>query len=384
MMKIGIDALFEDPNSGTGGRTYLRNMIREIGLLDTQDLFFVFVRDDDTSKMLNFGYPNMRLVSCRGSSSNALGRLFAQHCTLPNLARKLKLDVLLCPGNVAPIFSPVPVVLVVQNRLQYTSYFSKHYALQPVGLARAFYKDVFGRLSLRKAKMILAVSSDVERVLVDVARVPLTKVRVVYLGVDVAHFSTRSVVEADNEPLSLSGYILNVSRLLPSKNQDTLIRAFAAYCKFSGSSRERLIIVGDDFRGRRNCLLTLADKLGIASRVLLMGLVPHDKIAAIYHRASLYVHLSYVESFGFPVLEAMASGVPVVVSNRTALPEVVGDAGVLVDPENIDEIVVAMRRILSESQLRDELVAKGKDRARQMCWTRTAQETLDALRHVAR
>jgi len=381
-MKIGIDALFEDFHSGTGGLTYLRNMIREIGLLGTHDQFFVFVRDDDTSRILNLGNQNIQLVPCWGSSSNTLARVLAQHFMLAYLARKLNLDVLLCPGNVVSIFSPIPVVLVVQNRLQYTSFLSHYYALQPVGLARTFYKDVLGRFSLRKAKMILPVSHDVEKALLNLG-VSSTKTKVVYLGVDVDRFLEPSPLEADDDRLSAPGYMLNVSRLLPSKNQDTLIRAFAAYCKSFGSGKERLIIVGDDFHGHKNYLITLADELGIGSQVLLLGFVPHDKIAGIYHRASLYIHLSYVESFGFPVLEAMASGVPVVVSNRTAIPEVVGDAGILVDPDNLDEIVVAMRRVLIESSLRDELVAKGRERARQMSWTRTAQETLDALRLVA-
>jgi glycosyltransferase involved in cell wall biosynthesis len=377
-MRIGIDALFEDSQTGTGGLTYLRNLVREIGLLGGDDKFVVFVLDSAMRKLLDFGYDNMEVRLYGQGRFGVMGRLWMQHLLLAHLARKLKLDVILCPGNIASVFHTIPVALVVQNRLQYTPIGSTDYWLQPVGVARTFYKMLFGRLSLLKARSVLTVSSDSKDLLIRSCGVRPDKIGVVPLGVDACWFTASP--QGDTDGGACEGYILGVGRLLPSKNHETLVRAVAAYNKRVAGSPRKLLIVGDDFHGRRDYLLNLARKLEIADLISIVGSVPYEKIPPFYQRAAVYVHLSYVESFGFPVLEAMACGTPVIASDRTSLPEVTGNAGILVNPDDLEAVVRALELVLTRPSLRNALIAKGMVRARELSWRRTAQGTLDALR----
>ena len=355
IMRIGIDALFED-STGTGGLTYLRNVIREIAIIGTQDQFFVFVRDD-TSKLLDPGLPNIRVVPCR-RRKGSIGRIFSQHCTLAYMVRKLNLEVLLCPGNVASIFTAILVVLVIQNRLQFTARVSEEYRLQPVGVIRTLYKDMIGRVSLRKAKVVLCVSRDVEEVLINALGVPSSKIKVVYLGVDLKHFTNKLPLKTDRKNIPPPGYILGVGRLLPSKNHHTLIRAFARYCDSTGNGAERLVIVGNDFGGRKDYLLRLAFELGVASRVSILGFVPYDEMADVYNCAALFVHLSHAESFCFPVIEAMACGVPFVASDVGGSKDLgKTHAGWLVEPESVPALNCILKSILEN---RAELKARGE------------------------
>jgi glycosyltransferase involved in cell wall biosynthesis len=123
-------------------------------------------------------------------------------------------------------------------------------------------------------------------------------------------------------------------------------------------------------------------QLGLENHVHFMGFVPEDELPALYNGADLFVFPSLYEGFGLPVLEAMACGTPVITSNVSSLPEVAGNAALLVDPYNVDELADAMRRILSDPALAADLRARGLERAQQFSWERTAQETLAVYKHV--
>jgi glycosyltransferase involved in cell wall biosynthesis len=123
-------------------------------------------------------------------------------------------------------------------------------------------------------------------------------------------------------------------------------------------------------------------RLGLENHMHFMGFVPEDDLPALYNGADLFAFPSLYEGFGLPVLEAMACGTPVITSNVSSLPEVAGNAALLVDPYNVDELAGAIRRILSDPALAADLRARGLERARQFSWERTAQETLEVYRNV--
>jgi glycosyltransferase involved in cell wall biosynthesis len=116
--------------------------------------------------------------------------------------------------------------------------------------------------------------------------------------------------------------------------------------------------------------------LNLISDVIFLGYIPDNELPAIYNAADLFVYPSYYEGFGLPPLEAMASGCPVISSNVSSLPEVIGGAGILINPDNINELFSSILTLISNQDLRREYIEKGLDRAKQFSWERTAQETL--------
>jgi glycosyltransferase involved in cell wall biosynthesis len=169
-------------------------------------------------------------------------------------------------------------------------------------------------------------------------------------------------------------YILYLGTLEPRKNVETLILAYKKIYDL-GFKIYDLIIVGD--RGWKS--KSLIHLINSTPGVKYIGYVDEAKKSELYQNASLFVFPSLYEGFGLPVLEAMAHGVPVIASNRPSLPEVAGEAGYYINPCNIDELAQAMKRVLTNEELRQNMIQKGVDRARTFSWTKSAEEFVQIL-----
>jgi glycosyltransferase involved in cell wall biosynthesis len=234
-------------------------------------------------------------------------------------------------------------------------------------------------LALKRAGRVLCVSRCVRD---DVARdfnVPPERLAVAYNGVG-SHFvptppdEARTVVEARwgiGYP-----YVLFVGRLQARKNVVRLVRAFDLYRRRTGSET-KLLLAGRRAATSDGIDATIAE-LGLEHHVVEAGYVKSHDLPALYSAARMFVFPSLWEGFGIPVVEAMACGTPVIASAVTSLPEVAGDAGLLVDPASVDEIAEAMVRVESSPDLRQTLVTRGLARARQFTWQNCARTTLDA------
>jgi len=174
-------------------------------------------------------------------------------------------------------------------------------------------------------------------------------------------------------------YILFVGSVEKRKNLRGLLRAYALLRQRGEQSP--LVVVGAR-RWKYSQILKTLKELDLGKDVIFTGYVPDADLPAVYSGADLFVFPSFYEGFGLPPLEAMACGTPVVCSNAASLPEVVGDAAVMVDPYDVEGLAEAMRRVLACAGLRAELRAKGLERARQFTWERAARETIDVYRKV--
>ena len=162
------------------------------------------------------------------------------------------------------------------------------------------------------------------------------------------------------------------------KNADRLLQAFASLLDAHSLSHQ-LVIVGGDYLGHMSSLKDLASELGIASRVIFTRhIADRQVIRNLYAMADVFIYPSSFETFGLPLLEAMACGTPAIGSNRTSVPETIGDAGLIVDPENTDEFARSIYQVLTDQKLRETLVKRGLKRAAQFTWERTAQQTVQA------
>jgi len=178
------------------------------------------------------------------------------------------------------------------------------------------------------------------------------------------------------------GFLFSLGRLNSRKNLDRLLLAYARL-RASGATSAPLVIGGRPDHGVDE-MLRRARLSGEDSGIRFAGLIPDADLPALYAGAGCFVYPSLFEGFGLPVLEAMACGTPVVASNCTALPELAGDAGLLVDPESVDGLAAAIDRVISDVAFARELGARGLERSRRYSWGLTARRTLDVYRDAAR
>jgi glycosyltransferase involved in cell wall biosynthesis len=215
-------------------------------------------------------------------------------------------------------------------------------------------------------------AASVQRVL----RLPSGRTAILYPGVDDRFFQPLDSEASDaiRALHELDSYLLFLSVLSPQKNLEGVIRAFAALDR----SDLTLAIAGkEDGLYFQAVIRPLIRALGLERRVATLGVVPAAALPGLYAGAQLFLFPSFAEGFGLPPLEAMACGTPVVASNRTSLPEVLGDAALLVDPERIEDIAAAAARILDDPGLRQTLITRGHERSTRYRWEAGAQKALE-------
>ena len=236
--------------------------------------------------------------------------------------------------------------------------------------------------SIGRATHILADSHSTKRDLAAVWNVPGDRVTVLHSGVNdrfrpVVDPAARAALRARYN-LGDRPYVLAVGTVQPRKNYEMLVRAFRAV---AAQQPHSLVIAGGSGWLTEGLQAEIA-RQGLADRVRMAGFVADDDLPGLYSAADLFVFPSLYEGFGLPVLEAMACGTPVVTSNSSSLPEVAGDAAILVDPFDVDQIANAMWLVLSQPDLAAALSEKGLARAAQFTWERTARETIAVYERV--
>ena len=230
---------------------------------------------------------------------------------------------------------------------------------------------------VKRASHIIAVSQHTKHDLMEYLKLPENRISVIYNGIDHSIFKPYNIKVLDKP------YILYVGSERPRKNLGRLLKAFA---KLKGDFPElKLVKVGAVGRSegyRRNVMRKL-DSLGIIQEVIFVGPVSELDLARYYSSASLLAYPSLYEGFGLPPLEAMACGCPVVTSNNSSFPEVVGEAGIMVDPYDTDALAQAMKQVLTDDKLRDDMDGKGLEQAKKFSWEETARKTQEVYNKVA-
>ncbi len=261
-----------------------------------------------------------------------------------------------------------------------------HYITKEYSEYNFFFNSMFAFSirGLKKADRIIAVSEFTKKEIIKYLKYPEQDITVIYNGVD----HDRCVGVLNNKNVKESSYldenfknILYVGSEAPRKNFDGLIKAF--YLLKKKYPMTRLIKVGDaQWKGGREKNLYLIKKLNLQKDVLFTGYLSDDELLKTYTMVDLFVFPSFYEGFGIPPLEAMACGTPVITSNTTSLPEVVGDAGVMVNPNNIEGLAKTMHEVLTNNALRQDLIKKGLERAKMFSWDRTTKETLRVYEEI--
>jgi glycosyltransferase involved in cell wall biosynthesis len=295
--------------------------------------------------------------------------------SLPLQLARDRISVLLSPYYKGPLYPPCPVVVSIHD-LYFIQYPRKRWPAYGALTTR------LARLYARRAAAIIADSEYSKRSIVERLGVSPGKVTVIPVGLG-PEFKPELLTESAATRYGIvPPYILYVGNFQPHKNLPRLIRAYANLGK-SLRDTHQLVLSGGDME-RRQALEGLVRELGIVDRVRFPGLIEDSHLPAVYSGCALFVLPSLEEGFGLPALEAMACGAPVVAGNRAAIPEVVGKAAMLVDPENIPAMTEAMAQVLSVSHLRGTLRQSGLARALEFSSDRTSGRVLALLNEVCR
>lgn len=369
-MRIAIDA--STISTQGGPRTYVLGLIDALLRIDTTNDYVVFYNDP-----IHMGrFPLAREVVLPGK--NPLARLWREHVLLPFACLRERVDLLHCPKSAVPYFSKCPVVVTIHDLIPL-----KHPEWE--AFPARIYWHLHIPIAVRRSDFIITISDHARKEICDEYSLPAEKISVVMNGFDSTMLEPRIKSLGDeilNKYGISRGYMLYVGTIQPRKNLITLIEAYSRL-KREVDNVCKLVIAGR--KGwLYNELFERISTLGLKGDVVFTGFVSDEELPYIYDGASLFLYLSLSEGFGIPPLEAMACGVPVIASNRAAIPEVVGDAGIVVDPEDIGEVVCAMRRVLEDQKLAKEMSKNGRVRAGLFSWERAAGETLEIFRMVSK
>lgn len=357
----------------TGALTYLHHFLEHLPTQDRRRMSLLVSRPVPDQLDLT----DVEVRSMPAFTASGLGKAVSAQFLLPFVVGRLDVPVVFFSGSIAPAFGVLGgsarVVAHVQNAAALET------SMTVADRGRDFYRRFALPAGLRRAAHVITPSATLRSALVARYGIRAERISAIPLGVDTDRFQPP---DDGVDPGIDSPYVLFVSVLWRYKNAPSLVSAFARLVR-EAKIPHRLVLVGKDGgHGQTAAVRALAEREGIADRLVLTGHVSGPRLPALYRHADLFVYPSLVESFGFPLLEAMASGVPVVASNRWAIPEICGDAAVLCHPE-VEELAAAMHEVLSSSQLRGELVERGLARAAEFPWERTVRETIGVIDRVA-
>jgi glycosyltransferase involved in cell wall biosynthesis len=369
-MNIGIDAHMLGHNE-TGNETYILELVRALAKRESGDTFFVYVESPAAVPPEIHAAPQVHVVEYATRSGPR--RLLWE---LPRRARENRLDVLHISYN-APPRLPASCALVVTIHDISFEHFPEFFA-PPL---RAFLQFSVPR-SARAAHQIITDTENAKSELVGTYGLPQDKITVTHYaaGAQYRPVEDRVALAAVRRKYKTGEpFVLAVGNLQPRKNWTRLIRAFLQ-AKHAARLPHKLVIVGQ--RLWRDAAILEAARDDI-SAVLLTGYVPAADLPLLYNAAQMFAYPSLYEGFGLPVVEAMACGTPVITSNVSCMPEIAGEAALLVNPYHEAEIAAALVRLASDEPYRRELGALGLARARAFSWERTAQQTLEVYRRAA-
>jgi glycosyltransferase involved in cell wall biosynthesis len=367
-VRIGIDAR-KLHDFGIG--TYIRNLLRQLARLDRETEFVLFARPDDREGLAALG-ENFRVVAETSGNYSV-----SEQVKIPLAIRREGVTLFHAPHYVLPPLVTCRSVVTIHDciHLMFPQYL-------PNRLAHTYARASIS-LAARRATRVLTVSESSKRDILRFVDAPADKIDVIYnayderFGVEPA---AEEVVRVRERYQLHDEFVLYAGNVKPHKNLERLIEAFDLV-RARGLDHLKLVLIGDEI-SKYAALRRAVHEHRLHKYVRFLGYLPEETLAVMYRLAGVFVFPSLYEGFGLPPLEAMASGTPVVTSNVSSLPEVAGDAAVLVDPYDPQAIADGIYRVLSDEGLRRDLRRKGLARARQFSWAQSVRRVRDIYGEV--
>jgi glycosyltransferase involved in cell wall biosynthesis len=373
-MRVAIDIRKID-DFGIG--TYIRNLVLNLAQIDNESRYFLIGRERDCTE-LGALPPNISFIHDQTHESE-----FWNDWILPYILRKNEVEILHTPHYRPPRFLRCKSIITIHDCV--------HILFPNYASSKTSYDHArkLTRRAVKRSSHILTVSEATQRDLVRLFSVPEEKITVVYNAID-----ERAIVTCSDEEQRRvleryqiqDPFLLYAGNIKPHKNIARIIEAFSVL-KTELKENEtwknlKLLIIGDEL-SKHQFLRRTVIRSGVQHDVRFFGFVPYETLNVFYKAAQIFVFPSLYEGFGLPPLEAMANGTPVLTSNISSLPEVMGDAALLVNPENVFEICKGLKHLLFDSHLRAELIAKGLEQSSKFSWRKSAEQVLQAYRKVS-
>lgn len=371
-MHVGLNAqllTLRQNYRGAGINAYIFHLLRAIGELGLPHHFTVFLGERA------FYGENLDLHYTRWPTHHPGARIIWEQLVLPGLLRRSGVEVLHAMAFVIPLMARCPSVVTIYD----LSFLRYPHAFRPFN---RWYLKCFTPVSARRARRVIAISESTRQDVIRHLHVAPECVDVIHCGVDPSfHPLPASEVERFRRERQLSDpFILFVGTLEPRKNVELILRAYARW-RARDAQAPRLVIAGAKGWYFETIFRTAA-RLGLDDSVLFPGYISAEDLPLWYNAAGLFVYPSLFEGFGLPVLEAMACGTPVICSNVSSLPEVSGDAAVLVAPDDEVGLAEAMRTVWENPALRQTMIERGLARAREYTWARAATQTVQTYQRA--
>lgn len=378
-MKIGIDIrmMYSDTRAM---RRYLQNLVKNIALLDNKNEYFLFTDDKNSVEKSNFG-KNFKIIFLKRYFHND----FWANFTLRNKVKKINLDLFHFPTGTSWFYPACPTIVTIHDLILKS--FPEYFFSNKLKLLK--YK--FLLWSIKKyTKIIITDSEFSKKDIVSELNLAENRVKVVPLGIEESFcqiYQDFAIVEVRKKFNITKKFIMFVGGLDFHKNVIGLINAFKKFID-AGKLDYQLVIVGAKGYGRVGNVAQEAKKLikelNLERNVIFTDFVEDKDLVLLYNSADLFILPSLKEGFGLPPLEAMACGCPVIVSNSSALPEIVGDAAVLFNPYDTQDIANKIYKVLSDENLKNKLISKGLQRVKDFKWDKTASKMISIYEEVAR
>lgn len=373
MTRIGIDATSLS-TSGKGVSTYQLNLIKHLGLHDKQTEYFIFLNEKNQLPELP-NYANYTYVKV--SSFNTI---VMEQCHIPKWFKKYGLHLLHTNTDRIPVLNKFNIVICVFETPDYRIKVAKAQASLYKRITDTWTSHLFP-MSMRKASFIISSSQSTKNDLVEKYNINPDKIEVVYLAPAEIFSPAGSKEEIQNireKYEAKEGYILHFSSSDPRDNTQTVLKVYSKALLNSGIKQK--LVIGGNTNSIKERLCGEISRLGISDHVIFTGYLNLNDLVLLYRGADLYFDPSLYEGFGLQVAEAMACGIPVIVSNTTSLPEVVGDAGIIIDLDDFEGFTKYLVELLQDDARRAEFSQKALKQSKAFSWEKTVSQTIEVWR----
>lgn len=360
-MRIGINGRFLAAKR-TGVQRAAFNLIQSLFSVDRENEYIVFAPQDFERKD-NWNFENVRVIPCQIRKGESLRNHIWEQMFLPKLAKSHNIDILHSPANTAPFFYRGKSIINIHDLC---------FVVNPQWYSWSFrtsYNLLVPRLA-KKATRVITNSNNSRNDLLQFCDLPADRVSQVYWAVDdLFHQPDQSSTHG----VDVTDYILYVGTLDPRKNIRTLLDAYVSMRAKNPDVKTKLVLIGGESPLFAEVRLNVTK---YKEDIIFKGFVDDVTLREFYRKATLFVYPSLYEGFGLPPLEAMVSGAPVVTSLTSSIPEVVGDAAVLVSPYDANQLGEAMATCIKDKDLREKLRERGYEQVKKFNWNRVARNTL--------
>jgi glycosyltransferase involved in cell wall biosynthesis len=375
-MRIGIEAQRIFRKKKHGMDIVALELIKALQQIDKQNQYFIFVQkgeDKCVSETANF-----KIVEVPGITYADWEQIF-----LPLYVKKHNVDVLHCTSNTAPVFCSAPTIITLHDIIFLEKKTSKDHLFNLYQELGRVYRKYVVPVNLKNTKRIITVSNYEKSRISEGLKIGSEKISVVYNAFG-KHFSKpedQSRIEEVRAKYNLpQQYIFYIGNTDPKKNMFSTLKAYAEY--FDAAENKLPLVIADVDEKNLELILEKAGLSRYRKNIQLTGYIYNTDLPFIYAAANVFLYPSLRESFGIPMLEAMACGTPVITSNTSALPEIAGNAAVLINPASETEIAKAIHETVSNKNIREQLIEKGLQRIRSFNWNLSANNLLSIYQTI--